>query len=691
MRYRPALAVWLIAAGVVVLVGGLYLAAPRFLATIELKLYDQHFALRGTRPAGDRVVIVAIDERSLRAVGRWPWPRSILADLTRKLASAAPAAIAFDILFSEEEQPGELRAVRRLAERLRRVGAGGPALERELAREAALADHDGRFAEAIRAAGRVVLAMDFSLGHTVPATPPLPTGPPGPSPLVAFRNYAARAVYPPPVADGVTLPIPGLRAAAAAVGHVNMLPDQDGTSRWEALVFERRGYYYPSIAVEAVRVAAGLDPQALKLDFGEGLEVGPVLVPTDARARVLIDYAGPARSFRYVSAADVLAGAVPADRLRDRLVFVGATAEGTYDLRVTPLSPILPGVEKHANVAENILDGRFLVRPDWVEPVELGGIVFWPLALALLLPRLRPVASLAATAAGWALLFGGTHLAFLRGLWLPLVYPTLAMALTFVAVTVFRFLTEERQRLWTKRAFQQYVSPEVVERMVSSPEALRFGGELRTVTVLFTDLRDFTAFAERSDVHEVVATLREYLTAMTTCVLHEGGTLDKYIGDAVMAIFGAPVAFPDHAARACRAALAMLDQLDRLNARWAAEGREQLRMGVGVNTGEMVVGNLGSEQLFDYTVVGDGVNLAARLESLNKEYRPARPVILSEETVRAAGGAIEARRLGEVAVKGKTKPVVIYGLEGRSSSASQAPSSTDASGGGAADPKRARS
>jgi adenylate cyclase len=253
---------------------------------------------------------------------------------------------------------------------------------------------------------------------------------------------------------------------------------------------------------------------------------------------------------------------------------------------------------------------------------------------------------------------------FLRGLWLPLVYPSLAMALTFVGITVYRLLTEERQRLWIKRAFQRYVSPDVVDQLVDNPAALAFGGEVRDLTVLFTDIRDFTTYTERHPPQEVVHTLREYLTAMADQVIANKGTLDKFIGDAVMAIFGAPVRYPDHALRACRAALAMIDQLEKLQAKWVAEGREPFRMGIGINTGEMVVGNLGSEQLFDYTVVGDGVNLGARLESLNKEYSTKRHIIISESTYEAARDAIEVRRLGEVLVKGKTRPVVIYELLG---------------------------
>jgi len=225
-------------------------------------------------------------------------------------------------------------------------------------------------------------------------------------------------------------------------------------------------------------------------------------------------------------------------------------------------------------------------------------------------------------------------------------------------------MTEERQRLWTKRAFQQFVSPEVVERLVNNPAELKFGGEVRNLTVLFSDIRDFTTYTEQHQPEEVVQMLREYLTHMVDQVLAQQGTLDKFIGDAVMAIFGAPVAAPDHAERACRAALGMMKEVQALQEKWVAEGREPFRIGIGINTGDMVVGNLGSEQLFDYTVIGDGVNIGARLESLNKEYKTSTHIIISETTYQAARGAVDVRRLGEVTVKGKTRPLVIYELLG---------------------------
>ncbi|HXD97962.1 MAG TPA: adenylate/guanylate cyclase domain-containing protein [Candidatus Acidoferrum sp.] len=672
---RPAL---LIALGIIGLIGGIWYIAPEFLHTIEFNLYDQHFRLRGRRPPNPQVAIVTIDDASLATVGRWPWSRVILAQLVRRLDEAGAASIAFDVLLNEPERSPEREIVERLRKRL---GGGGlsPGLRAELERIVAEADPDAALAAAMRDSGRVVLASHFLFGVGLGTAPPERTGPPMKSAIgvrlatdpppssraPAFTNYTERGVFPPLHAREETFPIPPLAAAAAAIGHVNMIPERDGSTRYEALIVESRGYYYPSLAVEAVRVAAGLDPSTRTVAFGESITLRlpdeGIVIPTDARSRVLIDYAGPDGTIPHVAAAEVLQGK-GLERVKDRAVFIGATAPGLVDVRVTPFSAILPGVEKHANVAANILDRRFIVRPWWFEYVEAAGIVLFPLLLAIVLPALRPYASIAVTLALWAGLFAAGHYAFRRGQWINLVYPSLALLLTFIAITVYRFFTEERQRQYTRRAFQQYVSPEVVERIMQNPEALQFGGELRNLTVLFSDIRDFTTFTEKNDPQMVVQMLREYLTEMTRIVIEEGGTLDKYIGDAVMAEFGAPIAYPDHALRGCRAALRMAAEVERLTAKWTAEGKEPFRIGLGVNTGNMVVGNLGSEQLFDYTVIGDEVNLGARLESLNKDYQTDKHIIISEGTYEATGEAIEVRRLGEVKVKGKTRPVVVYEL-----------------------------
>ena len=650
-----------LAVAVIVVVGGLFWAAPQFLHVLELKLYDQHFRLRGARPAHAQVAIVAIDGASLRAHGRWPWSRTVMADLVRRLTAAGAAVVAFDVLLIEPEVSGEQRAAARIGERL---GGRDRAVAAELARIAREADPDARLAAALRDNARVVLPINFVLSVVPREAVPERQGAPAKSAIVAFKSYAERGMFPAFHADAAEFPIPPLLDAAAALGHVNMLPDPDGATRYDALAIESRGYYYPSLALSAVRLAAGIDPFAVRIEFGHAVWLGDVAIPVDARLRVLVDYAGPTGTYPHIRAAEILAGRVSPERLKDKIVFVGATAEGTYDLRVTPFSPVYPGVEKHANMAANILDRRFIVRPVWVELAEAVAIVALPLLLALVLPALRPGPSALVTLALWGALFAGAHAAFRQGLWVPLVYPSLALVVTFVAITIYRILTEELQRRWTKRAFQQYVSPEVVERIMQDPAGLSFGGELRTVTVLFSDIRDFTTFTEKHDPQVVVQRLREYLTRMTDIVQKEGGTLDKYIGDAVMAEFGAPIAYPDHALRGCRAALAMTAAVEQLTDKWRAEGKEPFRIGLGVNTGAMVVGNLGSEQLFDYTVIGDEVNLGARLEALNKEYETTTHVIISEATYEAAKDGIEARPLGEVMVKGKTRPVVVYELLG---------------------------
>jgi len=643
-------------------------AKPRFLDILEAKLYDLHFGLRGPHDAGDRIVVLAIDERSLATIGRWPWPRTVLADVVDRLSAAGARVIAVDVLLSEPEVSGELRAARRLDERLGALRLAetpaGRAFAGEIVRLLEEADADARLEAAIRRSGRVVLPVTFDLvpeRDRIPSDTPEPSGPPHRSALMAFRHYEERGLYPPPRARSATLPVPALATAARELGHVNMLADPDGSTRWEAVVIELGGRYYPSLGVQAVRVALGVDAAAFRLDFGRSLEIGDIVAPLDVRDRSLLNYAGGAGTFPHVSAVDLLQGRVPPETIRDRVVFVGSTALATYDLRVTPVSPVFPGVEKHANVAGNLLNGRFLRRPGWVALVEASGVILVPFVLAWLLPRLRPAAGIACGTLLLVLLFAAAHMAFRLGVWVPVVYPLLTALAGLVTVTGFLYVTEERKRLGIKRAFQRFVSPEVVERIADDPGALQFGGEARPLTVVFSDIRDFTGYTERHSPQELVQILREYFTRMVEQIHANQGTLDKFIGDAVMAIFGAPLAYPDHAERACRAALAMLAELETLRAKWTAEGREPFRIGIGINTGEMVVGNLGSEQVFTYTAVGDGVNLASRLESLTKEFGV--PVIISETTYEAVRHVFHGRFLGEVRVKGKSAPAKIYALE----------------------------
>lgn len=667
-RFAARQAVYLLAAAVATVGLLLFLLAPAFLQTLEARLYDLHFALRGPRPPSVPVVVVAIDERSLATLGRWPWPRTLLARLVDRLTVAGARVIAVDVLLSEPEVSGELRVARQMSERLARAGvAGSPAalpLRAELEALLQDADSDARLEAALRASGRVLLPVAFEILPDAVALgrpPPEPSDPALKSALIAFRHHEERGAFPPPAARGATLPIPRLLMAARDLGHVTMLPDADGSTRWEALVFEYRGRYYPSLGLQAARLALGVEMPDFRLDFGRAIELGDRSVPLGARNRLLVDYAGPPGTIPHLSAVDVLEGRVAAETIRDRVVFVGATAEGTYDLRVTPVSPVFPGVEKHANVAANLLEGRILRLADWAGLLEAAAVALGPFAVVWILRRLRPLIGLGVTLGLVGLLLLAAHGAFRLGVWVPVLHPILTLATSLVAITAFLYVTEERRRLGIKRAFQRFVSPDVVERIAEDPGALQFGGEVRPVTVMFSDIRDFTGYTERTPPQEVVQSLREHFTRMVRQIQDNRGTLDKFVGDAIMAIFGAPLAYPDHAERACRAALAMLTELDALQAERTAEGREPFRIGIGINTGDMVVGNLGSDQIFTYTAVGDGVNLAARLESSTKEFGV--PIVISEATYLAVRHAFDGRYLGEVRVKGKASAVKIYALQ----------------------------
>ena len=499
--------------------------------------------------------------------------------------------------------------------------------------------------------------------------------PPLKSRIIAFRGSKDNGIVSPLSGLGMMPPIASLVQATKALGHVNVIPDSDGVVRWAPLVIEYQGAYYPSLALELVRQSLGLAATDLQIDFNEGIRLAGMEIPSDHHLRLLINYAGPTKSFRHISAIDVMSGNMPEGALKDQIVLVGATSAGTYDLRVAPVDPVFPGVEIHATVADNLLGGNYLRRPVWEIFVTIAAIILLSLVVVVITRRFRPMTSAVATLLLAGGVFGVAHFLFRSsGYWLPILYPISSLALTYTGCTLYRVLTEQRERAWLKRAFQQYVPHDVVEQIADDPQALVFGGERRHLTVLFTDLRDFTTYSEEHEPEEIVEILREYLTAMVDIIFKHGGTVDKFIGDSILGIFGAPLHYPDHAARACQAAFEMAEELRVLQERWKAEKKTPLRMGIGVSTGEVVVGNLGSEQRFDYTVIGDAVNLGARLESANKDFPTQHHIIISESTYREAKEILEVNPLGEVIVKGKRDPVPIYELVNiRYASVGQAP------------------
>jgi adenylate cyclase len=393
----------------------------------------------------------------------------------------------------------------------------------------------------------------------------------------------------------------------------------------------------------------------------DGIQIGERFVPTDRVGKLLINYLGRARTFPYFSVSDVLSGRVPKGAFKDRIVLIGATAVATYDLRNTPIDPRFPGTEVHATVIDNILTQSFMARPEWSRVLDVVAIVGMAVLTGVALIRLGPVKGMLFVAglfvayivlARW--LFVGARL------WLTIVYPLMAVVMVHIMLTVYYYMTEQRERKRIKGTFKQYVAEVVVEEMTKDPARLRLGGEEKVLTVLFSDLEGFTTYSERYSPHEMTQMLSEYYDRVTEQIFLHRGTLKEYVGDELMAFFGAPLEESQHALRACQAALAMRQQTKLLANEWATIGRPRVRARTGINSGPMVVGNLGSKYRFAYGVVGDQVNLGSRLEGLNKEYRT--DIIVGENTARLVEADFVFRELDMVRVKGRQQAIRIYEL-----------------------------
>jgi len=475
------------------------------------------------------------------------------------------------------------------------------------------------------------------------------------------------------------------------VAFFNTEPDPDGVIRREPLVMAvenpddpTRPWLFPNIDLAGMLVALGADPASVRLwCSGAASHLDTVAyipgtrtkalgrtptrsdykqIPVDPRARLLLNYYGPDEVFPKVSFAELVDGTVERSRIEGKIVVVGATATGTYDQRVTPFDPISPGVETHATALENMLHEDFLLRPWWALPFECGLLLFVALVFGYLLTRVGVITGLPATLGLALVYFLLDNALFRAGVVVFSATPMIEMATIYVFQTMYRYSTEERQKAHLRRAFQFYLSKDVIEELVNDPSKLKLGGDKAVLSVMFSDIRGFTTISERLSPEQLAKLINEYLTPMTNLVFEHGGTLDKYIGDAVMAIWGAPKHQEDHAYRACKAAVAMMKELEKLQEQWRLEGNNYppIDIGIGINSGPMVVGNMGGAQRFDYTVLGDNVNLASRLEGTNKDYRSH--IIISQNTWDLCHDRVAARVLGAVRVKGKKEPVRIYEL-----------------------------
>jgi len=594
---------------------------------LDARMKDIRLTLSGVHPPDERVVIVAIDNKSIKEIGRWPWSRVTTARLIRKTAEASPRVIALDIVFSEPETPAA----------------------------------DGELARSIADAGNVILGHFFR-HEPQPVTPR------------ARELLDATALWNVTVAPGTkTVPITSFPHVDATIETIapagidaaffNQIPDPDGVYRRSLLTILHDGKLHASLGLKGVALYQGGEIE-MGLDRGgiTSLSAGGITIPAHPDGTLPIPWYGPGGTIRTVSAADVMAGRVDPSLLADRLVFIGFTEKGIYDLRATPFDPAFPGVEIHATVASAILSGRFIVDTPPIRRVETLMVWGLPLLLSLLLSLVRSGWQggilLLVTAGGYGvadfLLFDRLLIDLSPG------FPVASLLLSFVGCELYRNLVSEREGRYLQRAFSSYVSPELVNELVKNPERLRLGGEKRTISVLFSDIRGFTTLSESLPPEQLVTILNRYLTPMTRIVMQEKGMLDKYIGDAIMAIFNAPLDIDRHADHACRGALAMIDELEALNGEFGREGLPRLAIGIGIHTGEAVVGNMGAENRFDYTAIGDTVNLASRLEGMTKLYGVS--VIISEGTRLALQSPFHTRELDLVRVKGKSQPVAIHEL-----------------------------
>ena len=639
-----------IAAGI----AALRLIGPAPLELLDLKALDFRHVLRGRIPPGREVVIVGIDESSLDTIGRWPWPRSTLADLVDRLAGAS--AVGLDVVFDQPDTSLDRRA-------LESAVATDPGRASSDLLAALGPDQDTRLAAAIRRHGRVVLGQYFEFSGAPDPTLAASTARLRELSVRAVRGASPETAFGFETATRAHVDVPILLQAAAGAGHINFLPDADGLYRRVPLAVRVGDRLVPAFALELLREhLGGATTLTLAPEGVTQLAVGPDALPVDAAAQLWIDYLGPPRTISHVSAADVLAGRVPADAVAGKIAIVGFTAAG-FDEIATPFTAVAPGVELEATLVDNLLHARSLQRPWWVVPFEAGAIVVLGVVAGVALQRLG---TLGGTLVALVILLacgGATQLLFVHaGLVLGVVYPVGALVLCALGGAVYQSLTEEREKRRIRDAFRHYLNPEVTDMLANDPARLRLGGERREVTVLFSDIRGFTSISETLPPETLAELLNEYLGAMTDVVFRHEGLLDKYIGDAVMAFWGAPVASPDHAARCCRAALEMVASLARLNDHWQTVGLPLLSIRVGIHSGEAAVGNFGSARRFSYTAMGDSVNLASRLEGLNREYGTT--ILISEATLDAIGEAFVCRQVDHVRVRGRNQPVGVYELLG---------------------------
>jgi len=641
---------------------------------LEQKTIDWRFHLRGEADTGPNVVLAVVDEKSLAQEGAWVWPRSKLADLVTRLSDGGARVIAMDIAFLEPDNKVVLETIDEIAGQARSYAIDHPQFDGYLETLKSRTDNDQLLATAIRnSKARVVLGYFFHLNPEEAAHMNRDEMPVHRENILDSRYTAIRSpADEPDMADRVQFPeavapqsnIKVISDAADYAGTFSQEPDDDGVIRRLPAIFKFEDSQYAPLSIMAV--SAFLDaPIIVGLDYDTvvNYQIGELFVPTDEVGRIMINYRGGEKTFPHISVTDILHDNVPEGTFRDKIVLVGATAHGIYDTQVTPFEEIYPGPEIHANVIDSILAEDFLQQPDAAKVLDYLAIILGVVLLGIILSRTGPVVG-GLSAAGF--FFGYTwlcHYMFSQQGWiLNVLYPLTAILLIYLGITAYEYFTESKEKRFVRSTFTKYLAPAVVKQLMDSPEKVALGGAEREITAFFSDIQGFTSISEKLTATELVELLNVFLTEMADIILEYGGTVDKFEGDAIIAMFGAPIDMANHAEVAAKASIDMQKRLVALREVWKAEGKPELRMRIGLESGPAVVGNMGSLSRMDYTMMGNTVNTASRLEGVNKQY--GMYSMIGETTYEAAGDSVACREIDLVNVVGKEEPVKVYQLLG---------------------------
>ena len=636
----------------------LRIADPLPIEELRVRTFDTFQRIDPRVKTARPVTIIDIDEKSLSRLGQWPWPRTRIADLVSNLTKLGAVVIAFDVIFSEPDRLNPDVA----ADTFRGLD------DETQSKLRALPSNDQLFANAMRRS-RVVLGesgLPMVLSEPDPTLPVTGLAMLGEEPqrfMFKFRGLLRNT--------GV------LEKAAGGRGLLTINPERDGIIRRVPMIMEAQGVTMPSLSFEMLRVITGTDTIFIKADHAGITSIGVkgFQIPTDRNGQLWVHFAHYDPTL-YVSAVDVLEGSVKPEMIKNKLVLIGTSAVGLNDIKTTPVSAAMPGVEIHAQVLEATLTKSLLAQPPHGPLLEFGAALLLGLLVIAFAPMFGPV-TLVAVGALFASLLVGTSWYYYtqQRLLVDFTYPLLSTTTIYLTLIFSSFVREQAQRRQIRSAFGQYLSPALVAQLAQSPEKLVLGGESREMTIMFTDVRGFTTISEsfKNDPQGLTTLMNRFLTPLTNAILARKGTIDKYMGDAIMAFWNAPLDDKEHELNACEAAIDMLERIDVLNKIREVEAQESgityfpINVGVGLNTGYCVVGNMGSDLRFDYSVLGDTVNLASRLEGQTKEYGFS--IIVGSKTAMAVKEKFAILELDFIMVKGKKEPEVIYAIAGRQDTA----------------------